>query len=82
MAALFNHSPRPGPIVAFKTRPKVSTVAAFKMWRTTYTLGRVLNNQEARWQTDKIMISTNVQTNLNFVVARQSQVKSYNQSQK
>ena len=29
MAALFNRGLRPGPIATFKTRPKVSTIAAF-----------------------------------------------------
>ena len=42
-AALFNRSPRPGPIAPFKTWPKVSIVAAFKMRPKTDTLGRVLN---------------------------------------
>ena len=28
-AALFNRGPRPGPIAAYKTQPKVSTLAAF-----------------------------------------------------
>ena len=42
MAALFKCGPRPGSIAPFKTRPKVSTVAVFKMWRKTYALGCVL----------------------------------------
>ena len=32
MAALFKRDLRPGPIAPFKTRPEVSTVAAFKTW--------------------------------------------------
>ena len=32
MAALFKRGLRPGPIAPFKMWPKVSTVAAFKMW--------------------------------------------------
>ena len=43
MAALFKRDIRPGPIVSFKSWPKVSIVVVFKTRPKTDTLGRVLN---------------------------------------